>query len=215
MVRPQSSKNGPTGGRVPETWVVEWDSIAADDPEVEAAIRKLDAEVDKISIEIGMYTETEARQHRNVDGKAGRVRVETADVLPMPGEVTAPAALGPDGQPLATGGGEDVQQLALNGAQIQALADLAVAVSMGEMAPEVALWLVEISVPGLGTQGAATAMAIAAKWGAERAVEPAQAPTPVALDHAVSFARAFGLDAVSARADTAFASALVFRLDAP
>jgi hypothetical protein len=79
-----ASKNGPTGGRVPDTWTIEWISIAEPDPEFEARVGLIEAQADKIYSEVGTLTDEEIRQHRNVDGKRGPVRVESAEVLPPP-----------------------------------------------------------------------------------------------------------------------------------
>jgi 2'-5' RNA ligase len=105
-----ASKDGPTRGRVPETWEVEWTPIAEPDAELEARVGELEAKTDKVYVDIGVLRDRDVRQHRAVDGKAGRVRVESSDLLPEPSaeDIEAEAAA-QAGSPT----GKDVQRQAL------------------------------------------------------------------------------------------------------
>ena len=187
-------REGPTRGRVPESWTVEPRPIAEPDHKLEAEIDAIETRTDTLAGEHGLLRDTEIREWRNVDGKRGRVRVESSSMLPEPG---------PDdvsGELAAAAGTGEVQQQALNGAQIQALFDLSVAVTAGTIPAEVARWLVQLAVPGLDTAGVSQAMAIAERWENRKSpAVPAASPAPVALDCAGRFARVFELD--TARGD--------------
>jgi phage-related protein (TIGR01555 family) len=81
-----ASKDGPTGGRVPENWTIKWNPIAEEDHESDAKISLLDAQADRIYFDVGALTAEEIRQTRHVEGDHGLVRVESADLLPPPAE---------------------------------------------------------------------------------------------------------------------------------
>jgi len=98
-----ASKDGPTGGRVPEEWTAKWVPIADDDAEVVAKTDKLRAEVDEIQERMGVLRAAPIRKWRAVDGKGGQVRVEESDLLPEPTEGDIAAALAGEGG--ATGRG--------------------------------------------------------------------------------------------------------------
>jgi len=82
---------------------------------------------------------------------------------------------------------------------MNALMELSLAVSNGELPPEVAAWLVELSVPGLDTAGTKAALAAAERFGKSKP-KPEAAPTQDGLAVARRFVDAFGLD-VSSRRD--------------
>jgi hypothetical protein len=156
-----ASKEGPTGGQIPDDWTAKWRKLAEDDHEVEARVAEIYARIDELYQRIGVLTAEQIKQWRSVDGKSGIVQV--------------PAAIAPIAQPVVVGALEqpadpiapeqpDVQAQALNGAQITSLMELSAAVVRGEMPVEVALWLIGLAVPGLDTSGAAMAMAIAETW---------------------------------------------------
>ena len=118
----------------------------------------------------------------------------------MVGEDDIAAAVASEGG-LQSAPGEDVQRQALNGAQMNALMELSLAVANGELPPEVAAWLVELSVPGLDTAGTQAALAAAQRFGASKPKPVEQAaPTHDGLAVARRFVDAFGLD-VSSRRD--------------
>jgi hypothetical protein len=79
-----ASREGPTRGRDPGPYTVCWKPIAEPDREYEAKVTLLEAQTDEIgsSVRMGTLTDREIRQHRNVDGKHGPVKVESADMLP-------------------------------------------------------------------------------------------------------------------------------------
>jgi len=83
---------------------------------------------------------------------------------------------------------------------MNALMELSLAVSNGELPPEVAAWLVELSVPGLDTAGTQAALAAAQRFGASKPKPVEAAPTQDGLAVARRFVDAFGLD-VSSRRD--------------
>lgn len=207
-------REGPTRGRVPETWTVEPRPIAEPDHKLEAEIDEIETRTDTLAAEHGLLKDKEIRGWRNVDGKRGRVRVESADLLPEPG--TDDVA----GELAAAAGAGEVQQQALNGAQIQALFDLSLAVTAGTIPSEVARWLVQLAVPGLDTAGVSQAMAVAERWTNPKAPAVPEQPAATALDCAARFVQVFdvNLDA-DARADgatpvlTAWCSAIATRLD--
>jgi hypothetical protein len=193
-----ASRDGPTGGRIPEEWTAKWVPIADDDAEALARTDKLRAEVDEIQSDIGIVKPVEIRSWRVVDGKGGQVRSELDELLPEPTEDDIAAALAGEG---AAAPGEDVQRQALNGAQMNALMELSLSVANGDLPPEVAAWLVELSVPGLDTAGTAAALAAAERFGESKPKpEVPAAPTQDGLDVARRFVAAFDLD-VSARRD--------------
>jgi 2'-5' RNA ligase len=80
-----ASSEGPSGGRVPESWTVEWTPIAEPDHELEARVAEAEARVDAIYQSLSVLGESEIRQWRAVEGKGGRVRVEDLEAhLPGP-----------------------------------------------------------------------------------------------------------------------------------
>jgi hypothetical protein len=83
-----AASEGPTGGRIPPRYTVKWRPIAEPDHEYEAKVELLEAQADEIRGpgRMGTLTDTEIRQHRNVDGKHGPVKVETAEILPEPSD---------------------------------------------------------------------------------------------------------------------------------
>ena len=99
-----ASKAGPTAGVVPPTWKACWKSIAEPDHKLEAEVAEAWARVDGLQRAFGLPAR-DIRQWRNVDGKQGVVRLESADVLPEPtGEKAAaqtPARLDQRDHPLA------------------------------------------------------------------------------------------------------------------
>lgn len=207
-----SAKEGPTGGRVPETYCVKPVDIAEPDYEREAKIDQLETLVDQMQFDGGQITEEEITQWRNVDGKRGRVRVDKASRLPDPEETSTS---------LEGNAATEVQQLALNGAQMSALLEITSSVTSGLLPPGVASWLIGLSVPGIPTGPAATALNLAEAWGKAHPQQAAATATPprgVALDAAIAFARAFDLDVVGQRLDASspiepWAAAIGERLD--
>ena len=203
-----ASKEGPTGGRVPESWTIEWTPIAEPDHETEAKVTESEARADRAYVDMGALTVEEVRQWRQVDGKRGPIRVESVEIFaePTPEEIEAERLAQAD--PGQATEAENVAAQALTGGQITALMELAMAVSAGDMPPEVATWLVELAVPGLGSEGARTAMAIAERFGEGKPKpvppvmvpgQPPQPPQPPPPDDeeqieiADGFAQAFGL----------------------
>jgi 2'-5' RNA ligase len=81
-----ASKEGPTGGRTVESYKVCRRPIAEPDYKLEAEIDDIESETDQRDRESGLLSDKEVRQWRNVDGKHGRVRVESAEILPKPPE---------------------------------------------------------------------------------------------------------------------------------
>lgn len=77
-----ASREGPTRGRDPGPYTVKWRPIAEPDREYEAKVMEIEARTDETAERMGTLTTTEIRQHRNVDGKHGPVKVETAEILP-------------------------------------------------------------------------------------------------------------------------------------
>ena len=197
-----ASKNGPTGGKVPETWTVKRKPLAEPDRKLEAEIDEIETRTDAAAKQAGTLADKEIRQWRNVDGKHGRVRVEAASMLPEPGANEVEAAIAAQAGGVPAGG--DVQRQALNGAQIQALFDLSVAVTTGKIPADVARWLVDLAVPGLDTAGVTQAMAIAQAWTNPKAPpEPVAAPTQAGAEVARAVVDAFELRLLDRRADAA------------
>jgi phage-related protein (TIGR01555 family) len=56
------AKSGPTGGRIPEDWTYEFNSLVQMTAEEEASIKKTKAETSKINVETGLIDADEARQ---------------------------------------------------------------------------------------------------------------------------------------------------------
>lgn len=185
-----ASKEGPTGGRDPGPYKAKRKPLAEPDHEYEARVLLLEAQVDEIAgpSRTGTLTNKEIRQHRNVDGKHGPVKVESADIMPDSddGDIETESIEG-------AGGGESVQALVLNGAQMAALLEITASVTSGTLPSEVAVWLIGLSVPGLPTGPASSALRVAEAWG--RANPGLQVPpTGQALDAAVALVRVFDLD---------------------
>jgi 2'-5' RNA ligase len=182
-----ASSEGPTGGKDPGPYTVKWRPIAEPDREYEANVSKVETETDEIAVRMGTVTTKETRQHRNVDGKHGPVKVESAEFLPESSDDEI-AAAGLEGA-----GAESVQALVLNGAQMAALLEITASVTAGSLPAEVAQWLIALSVPGLPTGPAASALAVAEAWGRANP-ELQAAPNAQGLDAASAMVRVFDVD---------------------
>jgi 2'-5' RNA ligase len=79
-------REGPTQGRVPESWTTTWNPIAEPDHKLEAEIDEIETRTDAEAQERGQLKPEEIRQWRAVDGKRGRVRVESASLVEEPTE---------------------------------------------------------------------------------------------------------------------------------
>lgn len=73
-----ASKEGPTGGRVPDEWEVCWTPIAEPDHKVDAEVAEIWANIDVALKGAKLLTDEEIRQWRHVDKKRGLVEVESA-----------------------------------------------------------------------------------------------------------------------------------------
>jgi 2'-5' RNA ligase len=181
-----AAKEGPTRGRVPETWTATRAAIAEPDYKLEAEIAEIETRTDQAQQEAGQLTPEEIRQARNVDAKHGRVRVESADLLPEPGTEALTGEL--------ENTGAEVQQLALNGAQMSALLEITAAVTANTLPAAVAEWLIGLSVPGIAQGPAKTALHIASAYGKANPELVAPPPSGSGFDAAVTFARVFNVE---------------------
>jgi hypothetical protein len=182
-----AAKEGPTKGKDPGPYTVNWVDIAEPDREYEAQVSLLEAQADEIQIRSGTIASKESRQHRNVDGQHGPVKVESADMLPESDDDSIAAEIE------GAGAAESVQALVLNGAQMAALLEITASVTSGSLPSEVAVWLIGLSVPGLPTGPAANALAVAEAWGRANPGLQAAPPQGLALDAAVAMVRVFDI----------------------
>ncbi len=143
-----ASKEGPTGGRIPETWCVKMRPLWVPPEKEVAEIRKLQAEGDEIAQRTANIPSEMIYEQRHVLGATGELRLEPLPVLEV--------------DPLAVGGADDASKQALNGAQIQALFELSANVSAAVIPIETALWLVGLAVPGIDETAARAALTAAA-----------------------------------------------------
>jgi phage-related protein (TIGR01555 family) len=173
-----ASKQGPTGGRIPETWTVSMGPLWVPPAKETAEVRKLQAEGDEVYARVAGLSSAEIREQRQVLGATGELRLE-----PLPEVLEV--------DPLLVGGADDASKQALNGAQIRALFELSANVSAGVIPVETALWLVALAIPGIDETAARAALIAAGNVepvALAAAVEPA-AGVDVAVADAV--ARAF------------------------
>lgn len=112
------STDGPTNGREPDAWNLVWPSLWEPTPKQRAEARKLNAESRVLDRDAGVSTEvvmTDPDLTEHYDGDA--LAAEQGEPLPEP----------IDGAPVpgAEDGAAAVQETALNGAQVQALVEVA------------------------------------------------------------------------------------------
>lgn len=93
-----AAAEGPTQGKHPGNYTAEWCPIAEPDHKYEAEVALLEQRADDIAGRSGTLSKKERRKWRNVEGRHGAVRVESAE-LPEPEQPTV--------QPSALGGGLD------------------------------------------------------------------------------------------------------------
>ncbi len=208
-----AAKEGPTKGKDPGPYTANWRDIAEPDREYEAQVSLLEAQADEIRGpgRMGTLTETEIRQHRNVDMMHGPVKVESASMLDESDDDSIDAEIA------GAGAAESVQALVLNGAQMAALLEITASVTSGELPSEVAVWLIELSVPGLPTGPAANALRIAEAWGRANPGLQAAPPQGQALDAAVALVRVFDIGSrvllpVAVRRDSGIVGAWAFAI---
>lgn len=139
------AQNGPTGGREPEEWSLEFRPLWQLDEMQEAELRKRQAETDAMYLDRGVVDPSEIGISR-----FGGDRYSTETVLDMETREAArqlpdelPEPLPGDEPPEPEGGPqpgvEDVQKTALNGAQIQAMQAMLQAVADGQLPSESAV----------------------------------------------------------------------------
>jgi hypothetical protein len=182
------SKDGPTNGIVPEGWGFEFNSLWQMDDKEKAEIRKVTAESDAIYIDRGVLDPTEARNSR-FGGESYSIETQieeapTEEKLPQAG--TEPQIIDPTtGLPVPSET-KNVQQLSLNGAQVQAMIALVQSVAQGMMPRESAVRILEAAF-GIESSEAERIVASAGKG-----FKPAASTTPqsVSLNAAEDYVQA-------------------------
>jgi 2'-5' RNA ligase len=210
-----AAQDGPTQGRMPGDYTVKWGRLAGPDHKHDAEVDKLEAEADQIRVDSGTLRPTEIRSWRNVDGKHGVPQVENVEMLPEPGDVDVAAEMQANAAAELVGAAGDVQQQALNGAQIEALRELVSSVANGQLPASAAEWLVSLAVPGIDIERARAALAAASAFTPAPAASSGL-PTQDAVDVGARLLRAFRVDVdqLASRADAAgWARDIVERLD--
>ena len=114
------SRNGPTGGVVPDTWSINFRSLWQMTDAEAVEVRAKQAEVDRIYVEMGAVTPEKIAEARWVDGE-WTTAAPLVDVA-MPTEPGAEVA-----------GAETVAEQALNGAQVSSLVEIATLVASGTL----------------------------------------------------------------------------------
>jgi hypothetical protein len=169
-----AAKEGPTGGRVPDTWQIKRKSIAEPDHKAEAESAEIEARTAQLYFDLGAVTDKEIRQHFLVDAKRGPIKVESAEILrePTPEEIAAEEAA-----QLAELQGEQEtpegeSQPLIDTRVSAAVVEIVNAVLAGDMPAAVARWLIEILAPGTSPEAA---LAAAEQWAKDN---PAPEPPP-------------------------------------
>lgn len=75
-----AATDGPTGGRVPEGWEIEWRPLWAPTQKEVEETRKLRTETDLLLLDAGVVTDREIRRHRLVDGMTSEFAVAPEDL---------------------------------------------------------------------------------------------------------------------------------------
>lgn len=145
-----ASKEGPTSGNVPSKWTTHWHSLWAPTEAEEADLRLKIAQADKVYFDIGAASADDVAYTRIEKGSRGDLeQAPVPDDPPEldPAELDVPA-LPEGGAPPVAGAGVDVQQTALNGAQITAMMDLATQIADEQLPLEFGIALLPVAFPG-------------------------------------------------------------------
>ena len=145
------SKEGPTKGKEPSTWSVEWYPLSQPSAKEKADTNLVIAQTDQINIETGLYTAQEAAEsHYRGDTYSADIVVdwETREAQDKTeSDFTTESAEGaPEGEAGAPAG-ESVQQTAFNGAQVSSMIEVVKAAIAKEIPRESAAMILEIAFP--------------------------------------------------------------------
>lgn len=183
-----ASTEGPTGGRVPETWTTTFGNLWKPSEKEIAETRRLQAVADEIYKRIEAVTADEIRDQRFIKGVRGEMRLEP---IVEPDQPDAAGEEPEAGEQLgASGGGEDVSRQALNGAQITSLFELAANVTAGVLPIDTALWLIGVSIPGVDMDRARRALEAAANFDAPSLAEQLEPAAEIDVPEATQIADA-------------------------
>lgn len=86
-----SSREGPTRGKVPDEWTIEWRPLWQPTAKEQADTRLVHAQADQIYWNMGAASEEEIRRARFVEGDGGEIEVESADLPDPPAPTQSPA----------------------------------------------------------------------------------------------------------------------------
>jgi phage-related protein (TIGR01555 family) len=150
------AKEGPTGGKLPDSYSVSFPPIREMTEKEQAEIRELQSKTDKAYIEAAVVLPEEIAINRF--GPGGYSTATTIDLTSramllegdMGGDGTEldpiedPAAVGQ-----ATAQGADVQKTALNGAQVSSMVDVSSKVALGELTKESGVAILMAAFPTL------------------------------------------------------------------
>jgi len=133
-----SSAEGPTSGNVPDTWSVSFRPLTQSTPLEHADIRLKTAQADQIELDMGVVTADEiAKSHYGGDEYDQNLTLDasldrdTVDVMPELGPASSP-----------TGQTDNVQQTALNGAQVSSLVTVVQETAAGRLPRDAALQII-------------------------------------------------------------------------
>lgn len=173
-----ASREGPTGGRVPATWSIEFNALVQQTELEKAQLRLTVAQADALNIDRDVYSPDEAADsHYTSEGFVVDVTLdrETREAFAPDDDAPEAAAMaaeaGPDARP--TDEEAKPQDQAMNGAQVKALQDVLLSVANDEIPLESAVLLVALAFPVSEAQ--ARAMLTPA---AEQETKPPPAPPP-------------------------------------
>jgi uncharacterized protein len=153
------SAEGPTGGKEPDVWSIEWRPLKQHSESEIAAMRKTVAETDQIYVDMGMPAERVLEDRFGGDTYSMETTFDAAalnaqreaDSASAEDAQSALAAMDdqPGGNPAIAGPGagvaEDVQKLVLNGAQVTSMVDVVRATVSGEIPRESAMQIVQVA----------------------------------------------------------------------
>ena len=100
-----ASQAGPTSGRVPEHWEIEWRPLWAPTAKETEETRKLRTETDLLLMDAGVVTDREIRRHRLVNGLATEFAIAAEDLdelEELEGDDQEPPPLPPGFQPASS-----------------------------------------------------------------------------------------------------------------
>lgn len=174
------------GESVPSEWTIRFAPLTTPDPKAKAEVDGLVITATQALITMGAINIDQARQRLISAGVIEDLPTDNeGDLLdPNASEPPVKVQVDPDVDlettPIAAPVAAPVAELALNGAQVQAIAAVLAQVSTGELAVESAMWMIGVSVPAAVSTAAKKAEAQAAVEAAA-ALAPPRVPVAAAV----------------------------------